>query len=56
MSSLLLALLRCMVHHSKVYVDPFSITIMIRMFLRVFDKLIFVTLCYIGVDEHIFLS
>jgi hypothetical protein len=52
----MLTLLRCMVHHSKVLVDPSLITIMIHMFLRVFDKLALVTLCYFDVDEYDFMS
>jgi hypothetical protein len=28
---------------------------MIHTYLRIFDKLIFVTLCYIDVDEYIFM-
>jgi hypothetical protein len=51
-----LALLRCMVHHSQVLVNPSSITIMIHTYLRVFDKLTFVTLCYIDADEYVFMS
>jgi hypothetical protein len=49
-------LLRCMVHHSQVLVNPSSTTIMIHTYLRVFDKLTLVTLCYIDVDEYIFMS
>jgi hypothetical protein len=45
-----------MVHRSQVLIDPSSITIMIHIFLRVFDKLTFVTLCYIVVDEYVFMS
>jgi hypothetical protein len=52
----LMLTLRCMVHHSKVLVDPSLITIMIHMFLRVFDKLTLVTLCYFDVDEYDFMS
>jgi hypothetical protein len=44
-----------MVHHSQVLVDPSSITIMIHMSLRVFDKLTLVTLCYVDVDKYIFI-
>jgi hypothetical protein len=55
MPRLLLALLRYIVHHSQVLVDPSSITIMIHMSLRVFDKLMLVTLCYVDVDEYIFI-
>jgi hypothetical protein len=29
---------------------------MIPTFLRVFDKLILVTLCYVDVDEYVFMS
>jgi hypothetical protein len=34
-----------MVHHRQVPVNPSSTTIMIHTYLRVFDKLTFVTLC-----------
>jgi hypothetical protein len=52
----LLALLRCMVHHSHVLVNPSSAIIMIHTYLYIFDKLTFVTLCYVDVDEYIFMS
>jgi hypothetical protein len=52
----LLTLLRCMVHRSQVLVDHSSITIMIHMFLHVFNKLMLVTLCYVDLDEYIFMS
>jgi hypothetical protein len=29
---------------------------MIHTYLRVFDKLMFVTLCYVDVDEYVFIS
>jgi hypothetical protein len=45
-----------MVHHSQVLVNPSLTTIMIHTYLHVFDKLTFVTLCYIDVDEYIFMS
>jgi hypothetical protein len=56
MSSFSLALLQCMVHCSQVLVDPSLITVMIHTSLRVFDKLTFVTLLYVDVDEYIFMS
>jgi hypothetical protein len=51
-----LALLRCMVHRSEVHVNPSSTNIMIHTYLHVFDKLTFVTLCYVDVDEYVFMS
>jgi hypothetical protein len=45
-----------MVHCSQVLVHPSSITIMIHTSLRVFDKLTFVTILYVDVDEYIFKS
>jgi hypothetical protein len=45
-----------MVHHSQVLVNPSSTTIMIHTYLWVFDKLTFVTLCYVNVDEYAFMS
>jgi hypothetical protein len=45
-----------MVHHSQVLVNPFLTTIMIHTYLRVFDKLTFVTLYYVNVDEYVFMS
>jgi hypothetical protein len=56
MSSIPLALLRCMVHYSQVLFHPSSIIIMIHTSLRVFDKLTFVTILYVDVDEYIFMS
>jgi hypothetical protein len=56
MLRLSLALLRCMVHHSQVFVDPSSITIIIHMPLRIFDKLMLVILYNVDVDEYVFMS
>jgi hypothetical protein len=44
-----------MVHRSQVLVNPSSTTIMIHIYLHVFDKLIFVILCYVDVDEYVFM-
>jgi hypothetical protein len=52
----MLARIRCMVHRSQVFVNPFSTTIMIHAYLRVFDMLTFVNLCYVDVDEYVFMS
>jgi hypothetical protein len=56
MPRLTLALLRCIVHRSQVLADPSSITIIIRMPLRVFNKLTLVILCNIDVDKYVFIS
>jgi hypothetical protein len=45
-----------MVHRSQVLVNPSSTTIMIHTYFRVFDKLTFVTICYVDVDEYVFMS
>jgi hypothetical protein len=45
-----------MVHGSQVLFNPSSTTIMIHTYLHVFDKLTFVTLCYVDVDEYVFMS
>jgi hypothetical protein len=44
-----------MVHHSQVLVNSSSTTIMIHTYLRVFDMLTVVTLCYVDVDEYVFM-
>jgi hypothetical protein len=51
-----LALLRCMVYYGQVLVDISSITIMIHMPLRVFNRLTLVILCNVDVDEYVFMS
>jgi hypothetical protein len=53
---LLLALLRCMVHHGQALVDPSSITIMIHTTLCVFNELALIILCNVDVDEYVFMS
>jgi hypothetical protein len=56
MSSPMLALLKWMIHRIQVLVDPSLITIMIHTSLHVFDKLTFVTLLFVDVDEYVFRS
>jgi hypothetical protein len=51
-----LALLQCMVHRSQVLVNPSSTTIVIHTYLHIFEKLMFVTFCYVDVDEYVFMS
>jgi hypothetical protein len=45
-----------MVHRSQVLVETSLITIMIDTSLHVFDKLTFVTLLNVDVDEYVFMS
>jgi hypothetical protein len=45
-----------MVHLSQILINHSSTTIMIHTYLRVFDKLTFVSLCYVDVDEYVFMS
>jgi hypothetical protein len=45
-----------MVHRSQVLVNLSSTTIMIHTYLDVFDKLTFVTFCYVDVDKYVFMS
>jgi hypothetical protein len=42
-----------MVYRSQVFVNPSSI--MIHTYLHIFDKLTFVTLCYVDVDKYVFM-
>jgi hypothetical protein len=44
-----------MVYRSQVLVNPSSTTIMIHTYLHIFDKLTFVTLCYVDVDKYVFM-
>jgi hypothetical protein len=48
------AFLRCMVHCSQSLVNPSSTTIMIHTSLCVFDKLTFVTLPFVDLDEYVY--
>jgi hypothetical protein len=45
-----------MVHRSPILINPSSTTIMMHTYLRIFDKLTFVTLYYVDVDEYVFMS